>query len=431
MEEPAYLTAAEPTADDMAMFEQMMGAVLEAPTSVTQPSAEPTIDRQAAETQPGVEEPIAEEPEAELPAVEELEVEEPVAEEPEVAEPAVEEPAAELPAVEEPEAELPVVEVLPVEEPVVEEPEAELPAVEELEVEEPVAEEPEVAEPAVEEPAAELPAAEEPEVAEPTSEEIREALYVEEVVEPVELLETLRYDEPPLDLLEALPPESYTTEAEYGIGSGEAPVPVDTLLTPADAELSGLSDVPVSGGSDEVAAEEALPISDLLAALETPQPVEAAPEPDAAQPPARTGDFAADLMALGLGELPTDEELLAVEEASELEESAPSETMDALEAGELAESALLPRERRDGRSGVSGGAADTGPRSGCGCRHRHRLVRGGSGFRRHLDRCVPGGLRLRRRVLCPRAWRRAHGADGGRSHAHAAAGNGREARRGR
>lgn len=145
--------------------------------------------------------------------------------------------------------------------------------------------------------------------------------YVEEVVEPADLLETLRYDEPPLDLLEALAPESetYVPEEEYGIGSGEDPIPVDALLTPADAE-------------------EAQPVMELLAALDGSQPSEDIADQTATQRPARTGDFAADLMALGLGELPTDEELLAVEAASEpVEGSAPVGSADILAAGELAD----------------------------------------------------------------------------------------------
>jgi hypothetical protein len=183
------------------------------------------------------------------------------------------------------------------------------------------------------------PAAEPPEVESPAAEAVSEEPYVQEVVEPVDLMETLRYDEPPLDLLETLPPEreTYVTEEEYGIGSGEAPIPVDALLASADAETTELPDAMVYGGSEEV-AEEAQPITELLAALDGSQPTEGIADPAAAQQPVRTGDFATDLMALGLGELPTDEELLAVEAASEpVEESAPAGSADVVAAGELAD----------------------------------------------------------------------------------------------
>lgn len=228
---------------------------------------------------------------------------------------------------------------------VLEIPPAAEPPAEELPAAEPPAAEPPAEEPSAEEapaeelPAAELPAEEVPAEEPPAEEAVPEEPYVEEVVEPADLLETLRYDEPPLDLLEALPPESetYVPEEEYGIGSGEAPVPVDALLTPADVETTELPDAMIFDGSEDV-AEEAQPIMELLAALDGSQPSEDIADQTAAQRPVRTGDFAADLMALGLGELPTDEELLAVEAASEpVEGSALAGSADVVAASELAD----------------------------------------------------------------------------------------------
>jgi hypothetical protein len=112
---------------------------------------------------------------------------------------------------------------------------------------------------------------------------------------------------------------------------------VDELLTPADVETPEPPAVMVFGGSEEVVIE-AQSITDLLDGLEAARADDGDVAASSRDEPTRTGDFAADLMALGLGELPTDGELAAIEAASEpVEESAPSASPEVIAAGELAD----------------------------------------------------------------------------------------------
>ena len=219
VETPAYLAGpqAEPTSDDMAMFEQMMGAVLETPQISADVEAEPVpveTPEDAAPLEayipPGIPPaPIAEEPEPEL-APEPRPAPEP---EPEP------EPAPEPVAVSEPEAE-PEPEPEPVLEP----------------APEPVLE-PELA--VVPEPEPEFSLLEEP------------------VVVP------------------------------------EVPSREESPRTDFEVGLDHILDDEPSLGADAMA--------DLLAGVPTAD----LPEPESVDPVSRrTGDFAADLMAMGLGELP-------------------------------------------------------------------------------------------------------------------------------
>jgi hypothetical protein len=261
VEEPAFLSAepAAPSPDDMAVFQQMMGAVLEV-------SQDDTASRADA-----IDQPEHEEVEAAI----STEVEEPVllATTPDGARDAGLEDERLLPAwaVEESDAlteDVPVAiqdvemgagpeaqgiedalaalgagpPVAPVEEPPVEEPVAEVPP-----VEEPVAEEPPVEEPVAEEPPVEEPVAEEPPVEEPLAEV------------PLVVEESLQAPEPPLEDLSGL---LETLEAEYSAEAAIAEAPAAGPTFPESIEEPA---VPASGGS---------------------------------------GDYAADLMALGLGESP-------------------------------------------------------------------------------------------------------------------------------
>ncbi|MDO8963522.1 MAG: hypothetical protein Q7W30_03420, partial [Coriobacteriia bacterium] len=116
-------------------------------------------------------------------------------------------------------------------------------------------------------------------------------------------------------------------ELERAVGSFEAPeIPVqeavapptaphsvEDLLTPADAPTV---EVPIEmefGGTVAPPVEGAQELTDLLEALGEPAgPAHAPVAEEIAEVPGRTGDFAADLMALGLGELP---EIAAPDEA--------------------------------------------------------------------------------------------------------------------
>jgi hypothetical protein len=230
VEEPAFLTAETPTADDMAVFEQMMGAVLEVPASPEAPVEAPA--QEAVSTEISVEEP-GEQDARQAPVL------------PESPEPlAATEAPDERPAV----APHPVYEII---------------------------------EGPPEEYLGEVATAEALAVAFETA----EGLFFEDVAADLAALETMPLtapDEPP------------------------AAMPMETLLGAETASAPQVPDGGIHGGAEEAPAEGAQGLSDLLEALGQPAaepPAAAAPEHDEAKP-AITGDYAADLMALGLGEPP-------------------------------------------------------------------------------------------------------------------------------
>jgi hypothetical protein len=276
VEEPAFLSAepATPSADDMAVFEQMMGAVLEAPAAGVPATPAVAIEPEVAvvEAEPEVAE-IAIEPEVAV-----------VEAEPEVAEIAIE-------------PEVAVVEAEP-------------------EVAE-IAIEPEVAEIAIEPEVAVVEA--EPEVA---AEGLLPAWVVEEAEEPQgETLPSAAAEpdsmgreahgiEDALRALGADPVLATVTEPAQ-----EMPVVADVLgdeppvRTPSiEAELDGV-EVPLEDLSGLLDALQTEYPGDGGVAVEPPSEEVAAGRPDELDGagPAESlvsGDYAADLMALGLGELP-------------------------------------------------------------------------------------------------------------------------------
>ena len=232
VETPAFLEGpqAEPTSDDMAMFEQMMGAVLDAPTTPTETvEAEPALVDTFEET-PSFEAYIP----AGIPPA-------PIAEEPE---PAYVE-AAEVGSEPEPEPEL-IPEIDPA-------PQPQREPAPELETEPEPVPEPEP-EPAIE---PEPESGFEPEVERVETPDSAAAALLEELGAVAEVSSHVEQPEP----------ESVTASG----WSPEEP--------PLDA--------------------------DAMAGLLAQEPLAVEQEPEPAEPVSgRTGDFAADLMAMGLGELP-------------------------------------------------------------------------------------------------------------------------------
>ncbi|MDO8915446.1 MAG: DUF4388 domain-containing protein [Coriobacteriia bacterium] len=283
-EEPAFLSvdAPAPSADDMAVFEQMMGAVLEAP-----PVA-PTLDEDAESAISNLAEPAPEpEPEPEPEPVVEPEPEPVVEPEPEPG-PVVEpEPEPEPEPVVEPEPEPePVVEPEPEPEP---EPDEALPSWVVAEI---------AASEGVPEPTSAIGSAMEPDTG---SAPAWAPLPVE------------------VDPLAAEPAASLEWEApDMGVEAALQALAVVQPLPPESPEPEPTD--------DEVSVPELMSgdLADLLATLEaeptTPSLVEEVALDATGGPPGvpeRTGDFAVDLMALGLGELPS--ESLAVEPEPEPE----------------------------------------------------------------------------------------------------------------
>lgn len=297
VEEPAFLTAETPTADDMAVFEQMIGAVLEvpatqeAPVEAPAPEAVPTgisleePGEQAAEPAPGLSESAA-------PAEAPLDL-----------------LAVETPA----EAPLDLMEALPPETPV------ERPAIAPHPVYE-IIEEPGEQSLAEAQPEA-LP---EPEPAQLVPLEVFEpgpfedvataeepAVTLEPVEEPVAAEEPF-FEDVAVDLaaLESVP---LMVPDEPAVA-----MPIDTLLRAETATMPLVSDAEIFGGTGEAPVEGAQDLTDLLEALGQPASELPTPAPEQAEEkPAMTGDYAADLMALGLGELPAVEPEL---EAAPVEE---------------------------------------------------------------------------------------------------------------
>jgi hypothetical protein len=313
-EEPAFLSAGSeaPSAEDIAVFERMMGAVLEAP-----PVA-PTLDESVEVAMPGV---------AELPPV---------------LEPQPRLDGEMLP----PELQVfvPEPEVEPEPEPEVEpEPEAVLPPWAVLETEDSRA--------GIREPASVRDSAVEPAVESAPSWEpapTEGPPPVEEDVTPVEWgpPESGTPESGVAAALEALARAQYAPGAAASEPVEEAPATFgeDSLPEPAEKE-------PESGtvGVREAEVRETLTpevnpgdLADLLATLEAePIAPASADEPtdsgfeDSAGLPERTGDFAADLMALGLGELPS-EDLLAPIAEPEAEPEPEPEPIPAVGDGVLA-----------------------------------------------------------------------------------------------
>jgi len=322
VEEPAFLTAETPTADDMAVFEQMIGAVLdvpvaqEAPVEAQAPEAEPAgtgleeTGEQAAEPAPA----LLGEPEPAVPAEEHEELPEPLA------------PA---------EAPLDLMEGLPPEIPV------ERPAI----ASHPVYE-------VIEEPGAHFEEAEpeayfEPQPAELLPLEAFEPQPFEKVaaaeepavsLEPVE--DSFAADEP---FFEDVAADLAALESVPLTAPDQSPAAVaaDTLPGAETVTVPLVSDAEMFGGTDEAPVEGAQDLTDLLEALGQPAAeVPAAAPEQAEEKPAITGDYAADLMALGLGELPTIEpelEVAPVEEplTESLAEAPSPETAAAADLTEL------------------------------------------------------------------------------------------------
>jgi hypothetical protein len=285
VEEPAFLSAepATPSADDMAVFEQMMGAVLEAPATGVPDKPSVTMEPELLEA--------AVEPELLEAAVEPQVVE--AAVEPELleaaAEPQVVEAATEPELLEAP-AEPQVVEAASEPELLEAAEESQLPAWAVEEADDMQAESP-------------ASAVAEPDGIGREAHGIEDALRALGAGQAPATVEESAEEPPAVDEILGDAPVMETPAVEAVLHVAEAPL----------EDLSGLLDALEAEYSAEGAAAAAA-AEPLLEAVAFDAPDERG-EPEPAEPRA-SGDYAADLMALGLGELPHEFDEDAVSEAA-------------------------------------------------------------------------------------------------------------------